>query len=358
MNLEPNPQSSPASTRSLPRAFLVFLVVALALNLWLVFPYLLALFLGWILSTVVKPVYEWLTGKKIERHLAAILALLGASFSVILPSVALGFSVVRTLTKLVNQVSQSGFDWAGLETRVYEWPLVNRLFESESDLHSVLTEGSQRALSHSTQLLSNVLASFPGLLLQTVLALLTSYYILLEGPRFRAFMAIRVPLSKTTQSQLMKGLTDTAYSSFLSMMAAAVAQATLVFAGFLMLGVPFAGLSFGLSFVSAWIPILGVTPVWGAAALYLLSQQRYGAAIGMVLFGVGAGFIDNVVRPWVLKGRSDLHPLLSLVAIFGAVHTFGVMGVLVGPVALACAIEFLKHWPDFARELGLQGRDA
>ena len=137
------------------------------------------------------------------------------------------------------------------------------------------------------------------------------------------------------------------------MMAAASVQALVVFVGFLVLGVPMAGLALGLAFVSAWIPIVGVTPVWLSAGLYLVIQQRYGAAIGMLIFGVAAGLVDNVVRPWVLKGRNDLHPLLSLISIFGGVYYFGIMGVLVGPVALACAIEFLTLWPEFADELGL-----
>jgi predicted PurR-regulated permease PerM len=86
--------------------------------------------------------------------------------------------------------------------------------------------------------------------------------------------------------------------------------------------------------------------------IFLLFTDRTGAGIGMIGFGAIAGIADNVIRPWVMKDRDDIHPFISLLAIFGAIHFFGIFGVLVGPVVAACLIEFLALWPKFARELG------
>lgn len=308
------------------------------------------------MATVLKPGFVWMTQRKLPVHLAAMSAVLLSVLGVILPVGLLGLSVFRSLNRVVRSALQ-GAGWTerlqGLEQRIFSWPGVDQLFESEGDLATFLSEHIQQFVTFVGQALSQMFSSIPGLLLQTVLALLTAYYILVEGSRFREFMAKRVPLSHTVQRKLVHGLTDTAYSGFLSMLAAAAAQAVVVFGGFLVFGIPMSGLALGLAFVAAWIPIVGVTPVWLIGVGFLLVESRYGAAIGMVGFGVIAGFIDNLVRPWVLKGRADLHPLLGLISIFGGVYYFGIMGVLVGPVAVACGIEFLRIWPEIAKDLGL-----
>ena len=45
--------------------------------------------------------------------------------------------------------------------------------------------------------------------------------------------------------------------------------------------------------------------------------------------------IDNVVKPWVLHGRSNLHPLLALLSVLGGVRALGPIGILVGPMVVA-----------------------
>ena len=41
---------------------------------------------------------------------------------------------------------------------------------------------------------------------------------------------------------------------------------------------------------------------------------------------------DNVVKPYVLHGQSNLHPLLALLSVIGGVQVLGPLGILVGPM--------------------------
>ena len=52
----------------------------------------------------------------------------------------------------------------------------------------------------------------------------------------------------------------------------------------------------------------------------------YGAAVVSV--------IDNVIKPMVLHGRSNLHPLLALLSILGGVKALGPIGIFVGPMVV------------------------
>ena len=73
----------------------------------------------------------------------------------------------------------------------------------------------------------------------------------------------------------------------------------------------------------------------------------------MVVCGLMAGIVDNVVRAIILQGRSKMHPLVSLVAIFGGIERFGIMGIFLGPILAAVLIALLQLWPTVGQRFGL-----
>jgi predicted PurR-regulated permease PerM len=86
------------------------------------------------------------------------------------------------------------------------------------------------------------------------------------------------------------------------------------------------------------IPIVGSGVVWIPGALVLLSQGAYGKAIFLVAWG---GLIvanaDNVIRPWILSGRTNMNTMVLLFALLGGMQAFGFMGLFAGPVIVSVA---------------------
>ena len=50
---------------------------------------------------------------------------------------------------------------------------------------------------------------------------------------------------------------------------------------------------------------------------------------------------------------SKMHPLVSLVAVFGGIERFGIMGILLGPILAAVLIALLQIWPAVGQRFGL-----
>ncbi len=44
--------------------------------------------------------------------------------------------------------------------------------------------------------------------------------------------------------------------------------------------------------------------------------------------------VDNLVKPLVLQGKTNLHPLLALLSVLGGVQAIGAIGLFVGPMAV------------------------
>jgi predicted PurR-regulated permease PerM len=92
----------------------------------------------------------------------------------------------------------------------------------------------------------------------------------------------------------------------------------------------------------AFVPVVGTVPVSAGASLYLFFNGHIGWGIVMSVGAILATISDNIVRPWVLKGASQLHPMLALISAFGAIQLLGPTGIFLGPVIAAVFVAFLK----------------
>jgi predicted PurR-regulated permease PerM len=81
------------------------------------------------------------------------------------------------------------------------------------------------------------------------------------------------------------------------------------------------------------------------ATLVLLAQRQYGSAVLMLVVGAGiASNIDNLIRPFVYRRVSNIHPMITLVGAFAGVRYFGLLGLLLGPLAIAYLFELLHFY--------------
>ena len=91
------------------------------------------------------------------------------------------------------------------------------------------------------------------------------------------------------------------------------------------------------------LPVIGTGLVWIPGVIVLLLQQRFGAALVLAIISIViAGSVDNIIRPMVYKRVSDIHPMITLVGAFAGVKYFGLLGVLLGPLAIVYFLELVR----------------
>jgi len=93
----------------------------------------------------------------------------------------------------------------------------------------------------------------------------------------------------------------------------ALVQGLLAGIGFYFAGLDSIILLTVLSAVLAMVPFVGAAAVWVPCSLYLFFfENNVSAAIGLAIYGVAIiSMADNVIKPYVLHGQSNLHPLLA-----------------------------------------------
>jgi predicted PurR-regulated permease PerM len=195
------------------------------------------------------------------------------------------------------------------------------------------------------------------LLFGLAIMVLALYYFLADGPKMLANLMKLSPLDDEYERELLDKFANISRAVVVASLASAVAQGLLAGIGYyfaLNVDAPIFLLTM-LTMVLAIVPFAGAAAVWvpTAAWIYLyqplsengkLLVDAHGkplegdtfSAIGLAIYGVAVvSAIDNVIKPLVLHGQSNLHPLVALISILGGVQTLGPIGILVGPMLVA-----------------------
>jgi len=181
--------------------------------------------------------------------------------------------------------------------------------------------------------------------LNLVIALFGFYYLLLNPQEIWSAFSSYLPFSAETTANLQDGFRTITISTVIGEGLVAVLQGTLVGLAFWVLGIPNALFWAVVTVVLSILPIVGSGMVWAPAAVSLALDDRLGAAAALVAWGVVVvGNVDLVIRPLVFKRLAKIHPLVTLVGVFAAVPYFGLLGLLIGPLALSYFFEILKAY--------------
>jgi predicted PurR-regulated permease PerM len=187
-----------------------------------------------------------------------------------------------------------------------------------------------------------IFGSVTATVLNVVIALFGLYYLLLSATPLWVRTKGLLPVSDRVAEQLASRFVEVTEALLLGTFFTAILQGSIIGVAFSVIGFrPAAVWGFITACVSV-LPLLGSAIVWLPGVIVLLLQHRFGAAIVLGILGGGlASNIDNVVRLFVYRRVSGIHPMLTLVGAFAGVRLFGVIGAFLGPLILSYVFELV-----------------
>ncbi|MFY9571965.1 MAG: AI-2E family transporter [Blastocatellia bacterium] len=344
------------------RITIIFLLAMTAVALY--FCYLLFQpFLKPLLSAIVIAVIFFPVHVKIQRlvhspSLAALLTTTIVILLIIVPAIAIVLAIKEEVAHLYALIDQKTTESGGLSpfvSQLIERPMqwIGRFVDlSQFDLRASLL-GRLRELSAfivaEGWMIVGGLTSF---LLNAAITLFTLFFLFREGRTMRRRVAALVPLSSDQIEKLFGGIENTIIGTVYGGLAVAAVQGALTGLALWAFGIPSPVLWGVLASFFALLPVVGTAAVWAPAAIYLLAIGSWVKALILVAWGVlVVGTVDNLLRPYLISGRVQMHTLLIFFAVFGGVSVFGFLGLFIGPVILAVTITLLSMLRDESRAL-------
>ncbi len=319
-------------------------------------PFVSALLWAVVLSFSTWPIYRRLLrvlGNR--RTLAALVMTLGMVLILLLPFLIVGLTLadnVKDLTVAVRHWIAAGPPAApawlaklpvvGAQATAYWQTLAN-------DTAKLWAE-AQRFIEPVSSWLLRVGLALGGGLIEMALSIFITFFLFRDGAVVGQRLTASIDrIGGERGGHLLTVAGKTIRGVVYGILGTALAQAVAAGIGFLIAGVPGAAFLALLTFFVSVVPVVGTGLVWVPAAIWLFHQGSTGWGIFMLIWGLGVGNLDNVVKPWLISQGSDMPFILIFFGVLGGALAFGFIGVFLGPTLLAVGFRLVEEWSSSAR---------
>ncbi|HEU4722642.1 MAG TPA: AI-2E family transporter [Gemmatimonadaceae bacterium] len=299
--------------------------------LWMVRTVVIAAILGLIIGFYLRPLYGWILRRTRRRTLSAILTLVG----VILPVLLV---LVYSYTELSDVGGYVATHQQEIGAKVNE--AVRRLpFLATSNASQAAERWVIDATAYGTRLPLMLRSALAGFSIAATIFIFTAFYILIEAENIGTYLGSKIP---PRYEELRRGLDANVrgvlYGAIYSTLLTQTLKSLIILGMMLAFRVPLAGALAVVSFIIGFFPIVGSWSVYVPVAIWLaIFRNQTGAALAMVVIGtlVNTIFISMYLRPKVAAERSGvLNFYWMFVALITGVYTFGLAGILIGPILI------------------------
>lgn len=332
------------------------LAAGLIYLVYLVFrPFLTAMLWAAVLGVFFFPGHRWLLRRLGRPRLTALLSTLAVAALLAAPLAWLAPAFIRQAVATVSQLPSEqimahlnqGADWISRNIPGAE-------FEIEDVTGAAVGGVRGRIGAWSARLVGN-LAEF---IIDGIVLLLGLFYIFLDGVRLVRLLRDVSPFGGERHDRMMAEAIDMISTTIRAGLLVAAAQGLLGGLTFAVLGLPSPVFwSVVIAFLSL-LPIFGAWMVWLPAGIGLLLSGDVGRGVALLIAGfLLISAVDNVLRPILIAGRSQLNGLLVFVSILGGIQVFGFIGLVLGPLTVATAVGLIRGYRDSLKN-GLAAQDA
>jgi predicted PurR-regulated permease PerM len=308
-----------------------------------------ALLFAFLLYPLQKRVTRWLGGR---ANGSAVLLTFAMLLVLVGPLAALGVAFVRQAASLVDRLQEnygalSEVGQGSLQSIPFIGPAIawierNTILTSEQ-LRDWLISGSRSLLEHVGTVGSSIFVGAVGTVVGFVMMLFLMFFFLRDGAGMQSRLTALVPMPLARKQQLIAYLASVTRAVVFGTLLTGLLQGALVGIGFGIVHLPSPLVFAVIAALLSLLPIGGTALVWVPAALYLLAQGRYGAAIFLTIWGaLLVGLMDNLLRPLLISGRAEIPTLAVFLGVVGGLSAFGPVGLFLGPVLLAMTLALLR----------------
>lgn len=321
----------------------------------LIYPLWVPLCLGSAMGILLYPIYNYLRNRfKISDRLSALMLTIGATFLLIVPLAALFTTGIRVVLKQIRDLSLGGGGGIlSLEERFlglgWVQKILNKLAEGfhmsmpelvESIRDQVLTLGAWIA-NEFTFFLSKI----PNHSISMVVMILAIYFVLLDGTQLLRFLKSHSVFSESQTQQIFDTFAGLARTVLLASFVSGLCQALVFLIGLVWTQVGSIPLLTLCVFFGSFLPVVGAGPITFLIVLYTWGVVGDGrSGLILLIFALVTSVIDNLARPLFLRGASNLHPFIGLIALFGGLRAFGFAGLFLGPILAGLFLEVLHAY--------------
>jgi predicted PurR-regulated permease PerM len=308
----------------------ILFVIVLVLFLWMVRTVIIATILGVVVAVYTRPVYHWLA-----RRVGPTAAAAGTIVGIIVPVLGLLVYSYSEIRDVAQYVSTHQDDIAAkVDIALRKLPFMGAADTRESIQNFVLA-----ASNYGTRIPGMVKEAMAGFAIAATIFIFTTFYVLVDAERIATYLRSKIPPRYAElEAALEANVKGVLYGALYSTVVTQALKSAILFVLFMAFQVPLTGVLVIMSFIIGFFPIVGSWSVYVPVGLWLLVFREAPAqAVSLIAIGffVNTLYISTYLRPKIAAEKSKvLNFYWMLVGLVTGVYTFGLVGVLLGPMVI------------------------
>jgi len=318
----------------------IILISLIVLTFFILKPIWYSVVIGLILAYVFSPVYTWLIKKIKSKNLSAAFICAFLILLILIPFWFLTPIVINQSIKLYLASQQIDF-MTPLKTTFPDFFATDQF---SAEVANILQAFVKKITNYLVDSFANLILNFPTLLLQFFVVFFILFFVLRDKDEFIGYVKGLLPFSKEVEVKLFdysRGITS---AVIYGQVIVGIIQGLIAGIGFFIFGVSNSLILALVAMLVSILPLLGPYLVWVPVVIYLLIAGNTVSAIGVLVFGLIASTIDNILRPAIVSRRTKLHSSIVLTGMIGGLFVFGILGIILGPLILSYLLVILEFY--------------
>jgi predicted PurR-regulated permease PerM len=311
-------------------------------------PFVLLMLWSIILAIATYPGYQWLSRALHGRQrLAAVICTTLLLAVVIVPALLLAGTLTSAAQSIATGVDNGTLTVPPPPAKIAKWPVIGPPVTSmwslaSTNLSEALGKLTPYLRGYTPRLLS-ASASLGGTLLQFIIAIVIAGILLTNGKgnaEFTHLLFDRIfegkgPEFEELAESTIRGVTN-------GILGVAVIQSVFAGVGFMVVGLPGAGMWAAMFLVAS---VLQIGPlVMLPAAIYAFTITSTSLAVAFLVWCILVGLMDNVLKPLMLGRGSKVPTAVIFIGVIGGFMAIGIVGLFVGAIILSVGYKLFLTW--------------
>lgn len=346
--------ATPSTDATTTRLTAVVSYGVLLLLIYLVFriaePFLSALAWAAILVTFFYPMHKRLA-KRLSSVQASVITTVAVTVLLIAPAILLTTLFVRQAISISRGVQHSLVEQhAPVIAKSWSW-IAHHVpgIDPNADIFDTLEQGIEKEAGFLAERIGTILKNIAAFIFDLFVMIFAMFYFFRDAGKILGVVRSIMPFDAQHQDTMIVQIRDLISASVITSLAIAAIQGALGGVGFTLVGLP-APVFWGvlMAFFSL-IPVVGSGLIFVPASLWLGFTGHWGRAALLLAICAGVSTVlDNVLRPMLLGGRTELSGLVVFISVVGGVGLFGMLGLVLGPILVAMAAGVLSVYRESA----------
>jgi predicted PurR-regulated permease PerM len=323
-------------------AFGILVALVLIAAAYILMPFLAAIMWAVVLSVLMMPLHRRFCAR-FNPSVGAGLTTLVTILIIFIPLAVVSGILISEVSSYLKDLAQSAPrgqsayspDYLIAQLDQHIKPLAERLGQPDFSAQKWIQDNKDQLAHSAGQIITKAATNAGYTMFTLVVAFLTMFFMIRDGHRLYSPALDLIPLPRDRAKYVLDRMAKTIHAVFVGVVLVAFIQGVLAGIAYWIAGVPSPLVWTFVTTILCAIPLLGAPVVYVPLSIILMAQGRWVEGAGLAAWGfLVVSQTDNLIRPFVIGSRVNLHPMAIFFSLLGGVVAMGPVGLMAGPVLL------------------------